>query len=108
MDCSPPGSSVHGILPGKNTGVSCHALLQGSSQLRDQTCISCIAGQFFTAEPTGKPVKAYVKQKFSRDSSKNFTNINSFNFITWIINWTCYCPLLQRKKLRHREVNYIV
>jgi len=28
MDCSPPGSSVHGILPGKNTGVGCHFLLQ--------------------------------------------------------------------------------
>ena len=28
-DCSPPGSSVHGDSPGKNTGVSCHALLQG-------------------------------------------------------------------------------
>ena len=28
MDCSLPGSSVHGI-PGKNTGVGCHALLQG-------------------------------------------------------------------------------
>ena len=29
MDCSPPGSSVHGDSPGKNTGVACHALLQG-------------------------------------------------------------------------------
>ena len=29
MDCSPPGSSVHGIFPGKNTGVGCHFLLQG-------------------------------------------------------------------------------
>ena len=29
MDCSPPGSSVHGNSPGKNTGVGCHALLQG-------------------------------------------------------------------------------
>ena len=28
MDCSPPGSSVHGDSPGKNTGVGCHALLQ--------------------------------------------------------------------------------
>ena len=26
---SPPGSSVHGDSPGKNTGVGCHALLQG-------------------------------------------------------------------------------
>ena len=29
MDHSLPDSSVHGILQGKNTGVGCHALLQG-------------------------------------------------------------------------------
>ena len=29
MDCSPPGSSVHGDSPGKNAGVGCHAFLQG-------------------------------------------------------------------------------
>ena len=29
MDCSPRGSSVHGDSPGKNTGMGCHALLQG-------------------------------------------------------------------------------
>ena len=29
MDCSPPGSSVRGIFPGKNTGMHCHFLLQG-------------------------------------------------------------------------------
>ena len=29
MDCSPPGSSVHGDSPGKYTGVGCHPLLQG-------------------------------------------------------------------------------
>ena len=29
MDCSPPGSSVHGDSPGKNIGVDCHAFLQG-------------------------------------------------------------------------------
>ena len=29
MDCSPPGSSVHGDSPGKNTGVGCHGPLQG-------------------------------------------------------------------------------
>ena len=47
MDCSLPGSSVHGILQArilewvvisfsnKNTGVGCYFLLQGSSQPRD-------------------------------------------------------------------------
>ena len=29
VDCSPPGSFVHGDSPGKNTGAGCHALLQG-------------------------------------------------------------------------------
>ena len=30
MDCSLPDSSIHGMdLPGKNTGVGCHFLLQG-------------------------------------------------------------------------------
>ena len=29
MDCSPPGFSIHGDSPGKNTGVGCHAHLQG-------------------------------------------------------------------------------
>ena len=29
MDCSPPGSPVHGDSPDRNTAVGCHALLQG-------------------------------------------------------------------------------
>ena len=37
MDCSPPGSSVHGDSPGKNTGVGCHALLQGIFPTQDRT-----------------------------------------------------------------------
>ena len=44
MDCSSPGSSVHGNSPGKNTGVHCHALLQGikprSPTLRVDYCLS--------------------------------------------------------------------
>ena len=29
MECSPSGSSVHGVLQAKNTGVGCHSLPQG-------------------------------------------------------------------------------
>ena len=57
MDCCPSDSSVHRNAPGKNTGVSCHALLQGSSPSSNATCVSCvcgIAGGFFTAELPGK------------------------------------------------------
>ena len=35
MDYSLPGFSVCGDYPGKNTGVGCHANLQGISQPRD-------------------------------------------------------------------------
>ena len=48
MDCSPPGFSVHGDSPGRNTGVSRHALLQGTSQPRDRTQASHTAGGRFT------------------------------------------------------------
>ena len=49
MDCSPaPGSPVHGDSPGKDTGVGCHALLQGIFPIQDQAYVSHIAGGFFT------------------------------------------------------------
>ena len=32
MDCSLPGSSIHGHAPGKKTGVGCHAFFQGTFQ----------------------------------------------------------------------------
>ena len=48
MDCSLPGFSNHGDSPDKNTGVGCHALLQGTPQPRDRTQVSCTAGGFFT------------------------------------------------------------
>ena len=49
MDCSPPGSSVHGDSPGKNTGVGLPCPPPGGLP-RDQTqvsYISCIGRQVF-------------------------------------------------------------
>ena len=99
MDCSLPGSSVHGDSPGKNTGVDCHALLQGifptqgsnpgllnyrlilyilshqgspwileqaampfsrgSSQPRNWTGVSGIAGRFFASWATREHTHTY-------------------------------------------------
>ena len=42
--CSPPGSSVRGISPGKNAGVGCHFLLQRIFSSQDRTHVSCIGG----------------------------------------------------------------
>ena len=47
MDCSLPGSSVHGISRQEHwSGQGSFA--RGSSWLRDRTWVSCVAGRFFT------------------------------------------------------------
>ena len=55
MDCSPPGSSVHGILQARTLEWVAISFSRGSSLPRDRTCVSCIADGFFTTEPPGKP-----------------------------------------------------
>ena len=48
MDCSLPGSSVHGILQARILEYVAIPFCKGSSQPRDQTQVSCIASGFFT------------------------------------------------------------
>ena len=51
MDCSLPGSCVHGILQARILEWVAVSFSRVSSQLRDQTqvsCITCTAGRFFT------------------------------------------------------------
>ena len=44
-DCSPPGSSVHGIFQARILEWVAVSSSRGSSQPRDQTCVSCIGRQ---------------------------------------------------------------
>ena len=58
MDCSPLGASVHGILQARILEWVAMPSSRGSSRPRDgprNSCISCPAGRFFTAELPGKP-----------------------------------------------------
>ena len=48
MDCSPPGSSVHGILQAIILEWFAISFSRGSSQPREQTWVSCTADRFFT------------------------------------------------------------
>ena len=48
MDCSPPGSSVQGILQVRILEWVAIASSRGSSRPRDQTQVSCIVGGRFT------------------------------------------------------------
>ena len=55
MDCSLPGSSVHGILQARVLEWVAMPSSRGSSQSIDQTWVSCVAGRCFTTEPPEKP-----------------------------------------------------
>ena len=43
MDCSPPGSSVHGVIPARILQWVAISFSRGSSRPGDPTCISCVS-----------------------------------------------------------------
>ena len=71
-DCSPPGSSVHGILQARILEWVAISFSRGSSRPRDQTQVSYIAGGLFTDSPQGssfqifKHSECFLLSHFSR------------------------------------------
>ena len=59
MDCSPLGSSIHEILQARILEWIAIPFSRGSSQLRDQTQVSFIAGRFFTIWATREAYQLY-------------------------------------------------
>ena len=79
VNCSPPGSSVHGSLQARVLEWAATPSSRGSSPPRDQTQVSHIAGSFFTPEPPGKPDDmGWVACPFSSRSSRpgNCTSVS--------------------------------
>ena len=54
MDCSPPGSSVHGILQARIPERVATPFSRGSSRPRNWTWVSCLAVRFVTIRSTRK------------------------------------------------------
>ena len=63
MDCSPPGSSVHGILQARIREWVPMPSSRGSSLPRDQECVSCVARGFFTTSSTWKLIAVVYPMK---------------------------------------------
>ena len=55
MDCSPPGSSVHRILPARILEWVAIPFLQGIFPTEGLNWVSCIASRFFAVQASGKP-----------------------------------------------------
>ena len=69
MDCSPPGSSVHGILQARILEWVAMPSSRGSSRPRDRIQVSSIAGRFFTTWATREASKCPDKKRYQRADS---------------------------------------
>ena len=67
--------SVHGISQTRILEWVAISVFRGSSQPRDPTRVSYIAGRFFTTEPTGKPSVCFVFNKMNENSCSYGANI---------------------------------
>jgi len=61
MDCSPPGSSVLGILQARMLEWVAIPFSRGSAQPTNQTWFSCIAADSLPSEPLGKSKVIKIK-----------------------------------------------
>ena len=93
MDCSLQGSFVHGILQARIQEWVVMPSSRGSSWPRDLTpvsCVSCLTGGFFTAEPPGKPKACFIRLQKREDKilvevlDENLGNRSS----SWNRAWT--------------------
>ena len=73
VDCSPPGSSVHGILQARILEWVAISFSRGSSRPRDRTQVSHIAGRHFNFSSTREALK--YKNTVSQKTSYRDTEL---------------------------------
>ena len=71
MDCSPAGSSVNGIIEARMLVWVAIPFSRGSSQPRNWTQVSCVAGRFFTFELQGRPKLDIIISKENNQLHEN-------------------------------------
>ena len=77
VDCSPPGSCVHGLLQARILEWVAMPSSRGSSWPRDHSCISCTACRFFTTEPPLKPHICITSWQIEGEKVKDFIFLGS-------------------------------
>ena len=87
MDCDLPGSSVHGDSPDKNTGVGCHALLQGifPTQGSNPGLPHCRQILYHLSHQGSPRTLEWVAYPFSRDLASITSHIHYWVlFLLWL------------------------
>ena len=129
-DCSPAGCSIHGILQASVLEWAAISFFRGSSRPRDQTCVSCIAGGFFTDWATreapikGKPVSVSgfvgpggvhpsfstlsLQQRSPRWSVNKQTGLRSNQFYIWYLNFIWFAHVRKHWSFDLNHLNSVV
>ena len=97
MDCSPPGSSIHGILQARILEWVAIPFSRGSFCPRDQTCVSRIAGKFFFFKPSEPPGKPSILQ--SRGSFKGSFLSHCFLLYSGWVSQVCLLSLISSSEV---------
>ena len=115
MDCSPPGSFVHGILQARILGWLAISFSRGSSRPRDQTQASCIAGRskpLILGFPSGSAVKnpsamqeMWIQSLGQEDPLEEGMATHS-SILAWRIPWTEESGGLQSMESQRVGHNY--
>ena len=91
MDCSLPDSSIHGNSPGKNTGVGCHALLQGIFPTQWlNPCLLCLLNWQPGSLPLARPRKP--SQPRPRKISGTINEAHRKPRAEWKGCWSAWAP----------------
>ena len=93
MDCSLPGSSVHGILQARVLEWVAISFSKGSSQPRDRTQVSHIAGRCCTIWATREALLQHKIFDIKFYSSQFFISSVHDVFCFWFQNVTHFCLL---------------
>ena len=90
MDYSPPGSSIHGILQARILEWVAISFSRGSSQPRDQTQVSCIAGRCFKLWAT-KEARLSLKRTQITNVGKDVEKREPSYTLGGNVNWCNHC-----------------
>ena len=96
MDCSPPGSSVHGDSTGKNTGAGCYFFLQGIFRSQESNpYLLCLLHWQAGSLPLAPPGKALLSGPCFKSLLLWLSGSNTEALLTWspvTLNTISYSP----------------
>ena len=115
MDCSLPGSSLHGYSPGKNIGVDCHALLHGIFPTQGlNPCIQHCRWIIYQLSHQGNSrILECVAYPFSSGSSQPKIELGSLSciagrfFTSWITREALLSYYKKSKPIKEKKMDFI-